>query len=84
MQPGPLQDLDVLRRAAEVARNDACRYLHAPAGPRLPVEFHDPTELFETARLRLLDEEVRHSTGVLVRKIDPQAVLQLEEEMFLS
>ncbi len=59
VQPGPLQDLDVLLRAAEVARDDSRRLVHALAGARLTIELDDATELLEPARLRLLDEKMR-------------------------
>jgi hypothetical protein len=57
VQARPLQDLHVLQGATEIARDDALGLVFRTA--RLPIEFHDTTELLETAWLRLLDEEVR-------------------------
>lgn len=59
MQARPLQDLDVLRRASEIASDDPLRFPGAAARARLPVELDHAAEFLESARLRLLDEEVR-------------------------
>ena len=58
VQTRPLQDLDVLSRAAEVARDDPLRFLRAASRSRLPVELDHAAKLLESARLGLLDQEV--------------------------